>query len=86
MIFLTRTPVADPVINLLFAELPKTPNLMGGHVPAVDPLVDRIPLDPDVDRDFIDGEPAVVHTEPSLGWRHIPAELISVHEVLPKAD
>lgn len=51
--------VTNPPIHLVYLELPQPPYLVSRHVLALDPLVDGIPLYPQISRDLVDGQPAV---------------------------
>jgi len=42
-----------PLINFFFSELPKAADLVSGHLLVGDPLVDRIPLDPEISRALV---------------------------------
>lgn len=50
-----------PVVNIIFFELPKSPNLVPGHALARDPRVDGVLCYAEVLGDLIDGEPTVFH-------------------------
>jgi len=54
-----RTPTClNPLVNLRRLELPEPPDFVRGHPLPVDPLVYRIPVDPQVSGNLPDGQPS----------------------------
>ena len=59
MICICRLAFTNPGINFISLEFPETAYFVGGHFLALDPLVDCVPLYPDVRSYRVDGQPAI---------------------------
>lgn len=67
--------VPDPRVNFGGLELPKTTHLVRGHLLPLDPLIDRVGVDPQVHGNLFDRQPAFVHILLGLAGKADPHQL-----------
>lgn len=77
--FVFGSPTANPIIDLRFVELPKPTNLVSWHLPFTNPLVDRVPFNPEMVCNLINGQPSIFH-------HFVSSQAINKNKELPFAN
>ena len=72
---LARFAGPDPFIHGFFPELPELADLVGRHLVPDAPLVDRVPLHPEVGGHLLGGQPSVF----DHGWVSASGECADTH-------